>query len=275
MPRFPARLHVLLARKSSLALVLRRGPAKYVCSLLWDRAEDSITVGQWFTGRIYERRADLSPDGRHLIYFAMDGHWRSEARGAWTAISRAPWLKARVLFAKGDCWHGGGLFTGDRSYWLNDGYGHELLRDSDEVQRDRTFVPTQGFGGECPGVYYPRLLRDGWTLVERIVAGPQEAVTVFEKPIARGWILRKLAHEQVGAPPGKGCYWDEHELQGTEPPALRRLPDWEWADLDRGALVWAEHGCLWRAHLGEHGPGKAVLVRDFNAMTFAAIAAPY
>jgi hypothetical protein len=95
----------------------------------------------------------------------------------------------------------------------------------------------QGFGGECPGVYYPRLLRDGWTLVERIVAGPLEAVTVFEKPIARGWILRKLAHEQVGAPPGKGCYWDEHELQGTEPPALRRLPDWEWADLDRRSFT--------------------------------------
>jgi hypothetical protein len=275
MPRFPARLHVLFARKSNLAVVLRRGPAKSVCSLLWDRTSDTFTLGQWLRGRIYERRADLSPDGRHLIYFAMNGHWRSEARGAWTAISRAPWLEAHVLLAKGDCWNGGGLFTGNRSYWLNDGYGHELLRDSDELQRDRAFVPTRRFGGECPGVYYPRLMRDGWTLVDRIVASPQEACTVFEKPIARGWILRKLAHEQVGAPPGKGCYWDEHELERKEPHELRKLPDWEWAELDAGWLVWAEHGCLWRARLGMDGPGKAVLLHDFNAMTFEAIEAPY
>jgi cytochrome bd-type quinol oxidase subunit 2 len=30
-------------------------------------------VGQWLKGRIYERRSDLSPDGKHLIYFAMNG----------------------------------------------------------------------------------------------------------------------------------------------------------------------------------------------------------
>jgi len=41
----------------------------------------------------------------------MNGHWGSATGGSWTAISRAPWLRALVLFGKGDCWHGGGLFT--------------------------------------------------------------------------------------------------------------------------------------------------------------------
>jgi hypothetical protein len=69
------------------------------------------------------------------------------------------------------------------------------------------------FGAECTGVYYPRLLRDGWSLVERAEAGRWNAWTFFEKPLADGWTLRKIAHEQVDAPPGRGCYWDEHELR--------------------------------------------------------------
>src|SRR5215468_8177777 len=128
--RFPARLHAVLASQAPVGVVFRRGPAKSVCSVLWDRATDRFTLGQWLRGRIYERRSDISPDGKYLIYFAMNGKWESETRGSWTAISRTPYLKAIALLAKGDCWHGGGLFTGDRKYWLNDGHGHQLLKDS-------------------------------------------------------------------------------------------------------------------------------------------------
>ena len=67
----PARLHVLLAREAPYAVVIRRGPAKQVCTVGWDRSTDAFTLGQWFKGRIYERRSDLSPDGKHLIYFAL------------------------------------------------------------------------------------------------------------------------------------------------------------------------------------------------------------
>ena len=89
----------------------------------------------------------------------MNGRWEGQARGAWTAVSRAPYLKALAIFPKGDCWRGGGLWAGKRSYWLNDGYGHSILRDTKEVRRDLSFEPAQDFGGECPGVYYLRLLR--------------------------------------------------------------------------------------------------------------------
>lgn len=53
-------------------------------------------------------------------------------------------------------------------------------------------------------------------------------------------MLRKLAHEQVGALPGKGCYWDGHELEHAESGAHISGKDWEWADLDGKRLVWAE-----------------------------------
>ena len=51
----------------------------------------------------------------------MNGKWDSEAKGAWTAIARAPYLKAFIVFPKGDCWNGGGLWTAKNTYWLNDG----------------------------------------------------------------------------------------------------------------------------------------------------------
>ena len=132
-------------------MVFRRGPAKSVCSVLWDRKTDEFTLGQWLRGRIYERRADISPDGRYLIYFAMNGRWSSKTRGSWTAISQAPWLKAKVLLGKGDCWQGGGLFTSNSRYWLNG--CHEGIEDCKEVERDLKFQPAGGYGGECPSVY--------------------------------------------------------------------------------------------------------------------------
>jgi hypothetical protein len=134
MNNFPARIHIPIARDESVGVVIRRSPSKQVCTFLWDRTQDRFTLAQWLKGRIYERRSDLSPNGKYMIYFAMNGKSNLETGGSWTAISRAPWLKALVLYGKGDCWHGGGLFTGDRTYWLNDGLGHRLLQNSSEVR---------------------------------------------------------------------------------------------------------------------------------------------
>src|SRR5688500_7460042 len=130
MPRFAPRIHVLLASQAPVGLVSRRGPTRSVATPLWDRERDEFKLCRWCRARICERRCERAPDGKKLLYFAMNGQWASEVRGAWTAISRAPYLKALALFPKGDCWHGGGLWTGKRMYWLNDGYGHTLLRDT-------------------------------------------------------------------------------------------------------------------------------------------------
>ena len=270
---FHARIHVLLAREAPLGVVIRRGPSKRVCTLLWDRSTDEFRIGQWLKGRIYERRSDLSPDGRHLIYFAMNGQWESETQGSWTAISSAPYLKAFALFGKGDCWHGGGLFTGTGRYWLNDAIAHWTIRDTAEVRRDPEYNPTREFGGECPSVYYVRLLRDGWTLVRRENLGKWKALSVFEKPAPGGWTLRKIAHEEVGSPPGKGCYWDEHELDGPGGPIA--CPEWGWAEVDGQRLVWAASGKLFGGRLGEGGLAEEVELHDFNGMEFEPIRAPY
>jgi len=269
--KFPARLHVLLARNAKIGLVIRRGPSKSVCTVLWNRQRDTFKLGQWLRGRIYERRSDLSPDGKHFIYFAMNGRWKSETKGSWTAIARVPNLKAVSLFAKGDCWHGGGMFLSDQEFWLNDGYGHIEMKKSNQLRRNVNGQPKDYFGGECLNVYYNRLQRDGWVMRD---AALQE-VMVFEKKLPKSWTLRKLAFSELNAPRGRGCYWDAHELWHESSNTLLVFPEWEWADFVDGRLVFAVEGKLCAARLAR---GKLVgekLLHDFNGMKFEAIAAPY
>jgi len=275
MTQFPARIHVLLARRAPLGVVVRRGPSKHVATILWDRRRDAFQLGQWLKGRIYERRSDLSPNGHYLIYFARNGKWDSEAQGAWTAISRAPYLKALAIFPKGDCWHGGGLWTGKNTYWLNDGCGHSVLHDTREVRRDKRFTPSEDFGGECLGVYYHRLLRDGWQLVERIQVANWRAHDVFEKPINHGWLLRKVAHAEINSADGKGCYWDEHQLVHVESGTEIQCPDWEWADRDGERLVWSSRGRLFCGIVTPDGLGQQKELYDFNPMEFEPIEVAY
>lgn len=275
--KFPPRLHVLLARDTPYAVILRRGPSKTTCSIGWDRRKDTFTTGQWLRGRIYERRADLSPDGKHLIYFAMNGRWTSETKGSWTAISKAPYLKAITLLGKGDCWHGGGLFRTNTRYWLNDGYGHKPLLVSSKLTRHETWQPPAYYGGECLHVYFNRLQRDGWTLRPDLTPN-DDAPTVFDKPAASGWILRKYAHAGIDHPEGKGVYYDRHALVRTdsaEAATTLAFPDWEWADLDGKRLVWTTAGRLHAAHLRKSGLVNEEVLRDFNDMTFTALPAPY
>ncbi len=263
-----------MASEAPIAVVLRRGPSNAVCSILWNRSTDEFEVGQWLRGRIYERRADISPDGRHLIYFARGGGARhAETRGSWTAVSRVRWLKAIVLHGKGDCWQGGGLFTANSRYWLNG--CHFPVRHGGELKQDRKYKPEGQYGGECPSVYYRRLQRDGWVLKDTVTAGRFSEFTVFEKALPRGWILRKYAHAEVGAPPGKGCYWDEHELEHPRPVRRLMFPKWEWAERDGQTLVWAEDGRLCRADLKAEGPAATRVLYDFNSMEFERRIAPY
>jgi hypothetical protein len=271
--RKPPRLHVLLARDASDAVVIRRGPAKWSCTIHWDRRTDSFQVGQWLHGRIYERRCDLSPDGKHLIYFALNGKWESETDGTWTAISRAPYLKAIILFGKGDTYHGGGLFTSNTTYWLNSGGNkHRQLRQSRELRSDRKHVPVGGIGSECLGVYVPRLLRDGWLPIDPPFRSPADRAREFEKPVRAGWTLRKVCC--IGGR-GRPVYWDRHELRQARTDAVDDLTDWEWADLDGERLVWAEKGQLWAGTVTTDGLESRRLLHDFNDMTFEPLKAPY
>ncbi len=269
-PIIPPRLHVLLARQSTAALIIRRGPSKTSCIIGWDRKDDTFTVGQWVRARIYERRCDLSPDGKLFLYFAYNGRTDAPTRGSWTAVSRAPYLKAIALWANGSAWAGGGLFLTNSKFWLNNHPAfHDLLYAPASLVADTTFPFATSFGGECPGVYFHRLQRDGW--IPRTLDHP---AAIFDKPLWRGWILRKLAVASMDHLPGKGVYFDEHELHGPSG-QLYRHPEWEWADSDGKRVVFTTAGALWSCQIVSGEPCNIRQLADFNDMEFQALPAPY
>jgi len=87
-----------------------------VLLIRWNIDDDTFECGQWFKGRIYERRCDLSPEGDLLIYFAANYR---KPYYSWTAISCPPFLTALALWPKGDCWGGGGHFLSRKRVALN------------------------------------------------------------------------------------------------------------------------------------------------------------
>ena len=102
-----------------------------------------------------------------------------------------------------------------------------------------------------------------------------KASSVFEREIARNWILRKICHEEVGSPVGKGCYWDEHELINKHGDTISQ-PDWEWAEWMDNAIMYTEFGKLFKLIIkNTHELKSSVLIHDFNDYKFKELLAPY
>lgn len=114
-----AKLFVITARKEPTAVILRRGRYKrftWYHVIKWDMRRDRFEHGAWFKGRIYEKKCDVSPDGRLFVYFVHQGSRAGTPfTHAWTAISRVPWLKALVVWPQGTTYGGGGRFVDNRS----------------------------------------------------------------------------------------------------------------------------------------------------------------
>lgn len=272
----PCRVHIILARESPTAVVIRRGPSRRVCTLGWNLRDDTFRTGQWLHGRIFEKRCDVSPDGAYFIYLATNGKWKSETKGSWTAISQTPYLKAIGLWAKGSTYFGGGLFTDNKTYWKNGFHDDEELMAPRGFKEVEEYPWREHYGGECPGVYFVRLQRDGWTLTghQRIRGGTE---WVFEKAIHKGWVLQKTSICTAVKAVGRGSYYDIHMLRKFDGSILLDLPTWQWADWDRhnGRIVWVTAGVLHEAFPGTKGLTNPKALFDFNPLTFEEFRAPY
>ncbi|MBE9556830.1 MAG: hypothetical protein IMF08_08235 [Proteobacteria bacterium] len=276
-----ARLFVIRAREAPMAAIIRRGPSKQVRLIAWNTESDTFDGGQWLKGRIYERRCDLSPDGRYFIYFAAN---HKAPTYSWTAISRLPYLTALAFWPKFDCWEGGGLFEDARNIWLNDELSdaREEMKDLPEGMNLRG----KGFGGEDDPIYNLRLLRDGWTMMQPgkyvHVPGaergpidysfPYDPPQIWERANAAGNRLRMVIH-------GKGEKsgdWNvvSHEIV-TPDGEIVDFGRTDWADWDRnGDLLYAKDGKLFRLSPGTRGrfdPDSSREIADFNGDRFQAI----
>lgn len=117
----PCRLALVIAAEAPIAVILRRGPTRWVEVVRWNTADDTFEYGQWFHGRIYEERCGLSPDGALFVYAARQHGRIDEASGylaSFTAVSKPPYLTALAMWPADSTWGGGGRFTGLRTLRL-------------------------------------------------------------------------------------------------------------------------------------------------------------
>jgi hypothetical protein len=252
------RIFGIMARKAPICALFRRGASKWVQLVKWNTDTDSFEAGHWFHGRIYERRSDLSPNGTFLIYFAskFTDKTLADAEGytyAWTAISRLPYYEAIVLWPKGDCWCGGGLFETNRRVWLN----HEPEAAQVHPRHASPFFivePNPQAHGEDHPVYSKRLQRDGWKCVQEgkfSHAGSgwdTERTEIWERSCRDGKRLRrellKIDFEAYGGP-----YVEEFSVIPKNGSPLV-IPEADWADLDqKEKLVFARFGKVFRGAL--------------------------
>lgn len=273
------RLSVLLARKSPMAVVFRRGPSKSVAVISWDTDRDEFHLGQWLKGRIYEHRCDLSPSGQKLIYFV--GSYRNPMR-TWTAVSRPPFLTALLLWPKGDAWGGGGLFDDERTILLNHGRSQHKPAEGFHIPRTITVSELGNYAGrgEDDPIWSMRLDRDGWKLKRRgkyreNKGNPRIWIECVEKGLRvkslGAWTLEMLfaGIRETDGP----WYLMEYRVVDRHGNVVLDLGRTDWADWSRdGDLLFAKEGCLFRARMNkETGPGRPEKLIDLSGLKFEAI----
>ncbi len=281
------RLYAIIARKSPIAVIFRRGPSKSVLLIRWDTGKDTFEYGQWLRGRIYERRCDLSPTGDLLLYFAAN--WKKPYM-SWTAISRPPFLKALALWPKGDGWGGGGHFASDTKIALN----HRAMEmemaegfTNPRWLKVRPYGESAGWGEDDP-VWQDRLTRDGWKMVSYPTATKDDYGAKVWMEFSPPFIWRKanpvnpkryqLDMAITGIKERNGpWYLTEHSIQfgGERADKLGRT---DWADWTHsGDLVFAIDGSLFRVPLRRGVLGdleSAIKIADFSNLEFEARQAP-
>jgi hypothetical protein len=257
--KVPPRIFMIFARSAPVAVIFRRGPSDWCQLLKWNTADDTFEMGQWFHGRLYERRSDLSPDGALLIYFARKITGRTlkdkEYTYAWTAVCKPPYLTALALWPKGDCWHGGGLFIDDVHVELN--HKRDVAKAHPDHKPEGIHVALRkNVHGEDEPLYAERLERDGWRLRTRWEVENEGYPNMFrtrqaeirEKQPFQGGLSIRLARSIQGLK-----YSEEFTVVQTNGFEIH-LERANWVDFDQqGRLVFARNGCLFTGAVSDAG----------------------
>lgn len=263
--KHPCRLSVYLAREAPVAAILRRGPNEWAQLTSWHRDTDNFEHGQWFHGRVYERRCDISPDGTLFVYIAAKQgprHDPDDIGTAWTAISHPPYFTALALWRNLGTWYGGGAFVSNRKL---------LLDATCSFEPHPKFKPKGIRIAPCPADSAPwerRLLLGGWNLVERGFhprthrrVGQRE---IWERPCPGDG--PKLCREVEDADFSRygGIYADNYWLETGDD--IFPLGDIGWADWDSAdRLAFVRGGKLYAARWTGWGLEETCLF-DFNPL---------
>jgi hypothetical protein len=252
-----------------MGVIFRRGPSGWVRLVKWHTDTDEIERGQWFHGRIYEKRCDLTPNGELLVYFAAK---RSESQQsnleyttAWTAISKPPYLTALALWPKGDSWHGGGLFGNNKRLLLN--HRPDVAKPhKDHMPQNLRVDPNAEAYGEDSPIYDIHLMRDGWKLRQELETHEIKYALVTDKPEIYSKQHPKLEINLLMFNSTiKYRLVSNYSLELHESKDEYSIDGAEWADWDqRGRLVYTSEGKLFAADVDITGAYNPVQIADFN-----------
>jgi len=245
---------MIRAQKAAVAVIFRRGPSKEVEVIRWDFSRDTFERGHWFRGRIYEKRCDLSPDGKLLVYFASKFNRHTAGAAAytyaWTAVSRAPWLTALALWPKGDCWWGGGLFVSEHALWLNHKPEEAIPHPGHRPHKLKVEANPEAHGEDEP-IYVRRLERDGWVM-RQAWQSEWRGLSQCYRTITPGEHLKS----QAGGPLSilltrridRLSYRERFTVEGTAAEVSLPPGPLEWLDWDhRDRLIALSGGRVWVA----------------------------
>lgn len=292
----PPRLHVLIASEAPYAVVLRRWPSKETTTFGWDLTSDTFTYGQWMKARTYEERCDLTPDGKHFLYYAMAYKERYES---YFGISIAPYLKALGYYIGHGSWSAGGNWIDSKTFVL--GSVSRVVREPDGLKRVKEGT------GRADALAF-RLLRCGWSrpwdtnqsnedshffTLEANLKHIRKFVNKlrgvgarfsdsnhggkFVKKIDENWTLLKTVHCSSEPLRGKGSYWEDHKLINESKSFEIQKPDWEWADYDapRDRILYAEKGKIFAVKFTKEGLGEPIELFDSTQYGRDPVIAPY
>jgi hypothetical protein len=266
----PARLFMILARRSPIAVIFRRGPSHWVQLVRWDTEADTFEIGQWFHGRVYERRCDVSPDGSLLIYFAQKISPRTlkdrEFTHTWTAISKPPYFTALALWPKGQSWDGGGLFRDNKTVLLNHEKQVSEPHPSHTPGRLHVILKDCHVGGDEP-IFSERLDRDGWTLKQEWKKESRGSPYRFRtsQPEVRekvngSHLIRMTRSTELDDYPA------EFAVVSRKGSGMTNMVGAVWVDWDqRGRLVFAREGSIFRGQIGVNGLISECQLLDLNS----------
>lgn len=278
------RLYCILARNAPFGVIFRRGPSKQVCLIKWNLKNDTFDIGQWFKGRIYERRCDLSPDGSKLVYFAAKF---KKPLYSWTALSRPPFLTALSLWVKGDGWGGGGLFESEYTLLLNHrpDTAEMVLAEDFKTPKDfkvRPFGLRSGWGEDDP-IYDERLKREGWILSQGKVAQEDfnaktwiiyDPPIIYRKNIGKD-VIYTLEMKITGFKEKDGPWYVlEYGVSNSKTNEYINLGRADWADWDKNNdLLYSVDGKLFRLKPDkkqkfQYNLEKSKEIADFSNLAF-------
>jgi len=307
----PCRLYGILARDEPRAILFRRGPYWRIQLICWDTSTDKFEPGQWFKGRIHERRCDLSPDGRLLVYFAFTAN-RSKRpdydSGTWTAVSRPPYLTALARWLNHGTYDGGGLFLENTVLGLDNagGYSPRWHRGPSEPTLPIKVTNLNLRFGEDNLLEAIRDKRDGWKVIQGLdITDPGAPTQPPPIPLAieRGepipedylkalsrWLEKECVRKELMTDKSRivekrmNSFRLRKEVRRERAELVQKyelagssldLGKVEWADWDQGQrLVFARRGCIFAVRPGHGRSPKIHQLADFNSNRFQPLKAP-